>query len=46
MLAALEQLLILQDRDRRIATLKAELEALGPQRRLIQDRDDVHARSS
>lgn len=38
MLAALQQLLILQDRDRKITDLRAELAALDPQRRGIQAR--------
>jgi predicted nucleic acid-binding Zn-ribbon protein len=36
MLAALEQLLILQDRDRKLAALRAELESLEPQRRTLR----------
>jgi len=40
MLAVLEQLLILQDRDRKITYLNAELAGLGPQRRAIQTRAD------
>lgn len=38
MLAALEQLLILQDRDRKISNLKAEMGVIEPQRRMIQSR--------
>lgn len=38
MLAALQQLLILQDRDRKITDLRAELAALDPQRRGIETR--------
>ena len=41
MLAALEQLLILQDRDRKLTTLRAELASLGPQARMIQGRVDT-----
>ena len=36
MLAALKQLLVLQDRDRKITDLHAELASLGPQRRGIE----------
>ena len=38
MLDAIEKLLILQDRDRKVVLLRAELEALGPQRQMIQAR--------
>ncbi len=44
MLPALEQLLILQDRDRKITHLKAELSGIEPQRRMIQGRaSQAHA---
>jgi len=36
MLDAIEKLLILQDRDRKVLHLHAELDALGPQRQMIQ----------
>lgn len=36
MLEVIEKLLILQDRDRRIAQLQRELESIGPQRRALQ----------
>ena len=38
MLDAIEKLLILQDRDRKVTLLRAELEALGPQRQMSQTR--------
>ena len=38
MLDAIEKLLILQDRDRKVLHLHVELDALGPQRQMIQTR--------
>jgi predicted nucleic acid-binding Zn-ribbon protein len=38
MLEAIEKLLILQDRDRRLSRIRAELADIGPQRRLVETR--------
>jgi len=38
MLAVIEQLLVLQDRDRRLLRVRAELAAIGPQRQAMQAR--------
>jgi hypothetical protein len=43
MLPAIEQLLLLQERDRKILQLQAELQAIGPQRQAIRARAE-HAR--
>jgi predicted nucleic acid-binding Zn-ribbon protein len=46
MLDAIEKLLILQDRDRKISHVKAELANIGPQRNRLQDRvTDTHTAS-
>lgn len=40
MLEAIEKLLILQDRDRRILRVQSELNAIGPERQMLQTRAD------